>query len=81
MTDLAAQLKIIAEHAKLLRDAGITGTVCVGGVEFTLRDDTPAPVTKPAPDEPRGTLDDHVTYGLPEGATLPGFVDPQKART
>lgn len=80
MSDLASQLRTIVEYAKQLRDAGVEGEVSVGDVRFTLepRAAEQAPTTAPGP---ATALDDHRTYGYPEGSALPGFVDPRKGRS
>ncbi len=77
MTDLAGRLRTIAEHAKLLRDAGVSGTVTVGDVQFTVTAAEPAMVALTAADStsPRA-LDDAATYGWPEGTPPPGFKRP-----
>lgn len=81
MPDLAAQLRTIAENARALRDAGISGTVKVGDVEFTLeppeareqqQSDTSSAATN--------SLDDATTYGLRPGSALPGFTDPRQRK-
>jgi hypothetical protein len=81
MPDLAEQLKTIAENARRLRDAGITGTVKVGDVEFTLEPpDRPVDqITDQAPTS-TNSLDDATTYGLRPGSALPGFTDPRQRK-
>lgn len=79
MPDLDQQLKTIAENARRLRDAGISGTVKVGDVEFTLEppDAPPEQRTDQAPSS-TNSLDDATTYGLRPGSALPGFTDPRR---
>lgn len=78
--DLADALRIIIDNAKAAREAGVS-SVRVEGVEFTLREADPPPADdKKQPEERRlSTLDDPTTWGLPEGAQVPGFSDPRKA--
>jgi hypothetical protein len=80
MPDLASQLRTIAEQARSLRDAGVSGTVRVGDVEFTL--DSPAPQQQTASQSDAvstGALDDAATYGLKPGSALPGFPEPRRS--
>lgn len=79
MPDLAAQLRVIAESARSLRDAGITGTVKVGDVEFTL--EPPELREQPQAQQSQAStnaLDEAATYGLRPGSPLPGFIDPRR---
>lgn len=81
MPDLDQQLKTIAENARRLRDAGISGTVKVGDVEFTL-EPVEQPVEQRTDQPPTSTnsLDDAATYGLRPGSALPGFTDPRQRK-
>lgn len=78
MGDLASQLRVIAEAAPALRKAGVS-TVRLGDVEFTLHGEAiEMRTTTTTQPEPRNAFEDHNTYGLAEGSTLPGFRDPRK---
>ncbi len=74
-TDLAGQLKVITEYAPRLRAAGVQH-LSVGEISIALAPPDPvAPdVTAAAP--PKAMLDDPETYGLPDGASPPGFTRP-----
>lgn len=79
MSSLDEQLRVILQHAKGLRDVGVT-RVEVDGVKFELQPDIPEPVM-PAPkadDGLKSPLNDAATYGYAEGSPLPGFHDPRK---
>jgi hypothetical protein len=80
MPDLAEQLKTIAENARRLRDAGISGTVKVGDVEFTLEPPDIQPSNEAKRDATStNALDDAATYGLPPGSAPPiFFTDPRR---
>jgi hypothetical protein len=79
MNDLDTKLQLIAKHAPKLRAAGVQA-LTVDGVSLQL-----APHEEPAGEIPAATAeshvpnnpaDDHLTYGLEEGARLPGFTRP-----
>jgi hypothetical protein len=78
MPDLASQLRTIAESARTLRDAGVSGTVRVGDVEFTLDGPEPQRVASQQDEVSGNALDDLRTYGLSEGSQLPGLPRPQR---
>ncbi len=77
MTDLAKQLETIAAHAPKLRAAGVQ-SLTIDGISMELAPPDPAPVIEiKGESEKQGrNLDDAVTYGLPEGAEVPGFRRP-----
>lgn len=76
MSDLAAQLRTVAEHAPALRRAGVA-SLTVDGVTITLLPDEPVLVeAKPADEKPVAPLDDATIYGWPEGTKPPGFQRP-----
>lgn len=85
MSDLATQLRTIAEQAKALRDAGVSGTVRVGEVEFTLEPSAPVQASGAGDPkqqgEPVSAFDDPTTYGLAEGSVVPGLPKPQGAQS
>jgi hypothetical protein len=74
--DLATQLTLIARHAPILREAGVQ-SLTVGEISMELAPPDPPPPEASTGDQkqPRD-LDDAVTYGLPEGADVPGFRRP-----
>jgi hypothetical protein len=76
MTDLAKQLELIAAHAPKLRDAGVQ-SLSIEGISMVLAPPDP-PTPTDTPGDPKSTrdLDDAVTYGLPDGADIPGFRRP-----
>ena len=77
--DLDAKLALVAEHAPKLRAAGVQ-VLAIDGITMHLAPhDPPAPVDlRPPEDEtPVRDLDDPSTYGLPEGAEVPGFRRPE----
>jgi hypothetical protein len=61
--DLDDTLKTIAANAKAMRDAGVTGRVVAGGVEFELAPDAAPVVAKQLPDVVVSPLDDETTFG------------------
>jgi hypothetical protein len=76
--DLAAQLALIASHAPKLRNAGVQ-SLTIGGLSLVLLPpDPPAPLvsTETESTEPRSALEDPNSYGLPDGAAIPGFTRP-----
>jgi hypothetical protein len=77
MTDLAKQLETIAAHAPKLRAAGVQ-SLSIDGISMGLAPPDPPPPEPSTGDQkqPRD-LDDAVTYGLPEGADVPGFQRPE----
>ncbi len=77
MTDLAKQLEAIAAHAPKLRDAGVKA-LRVGEIsmELTPAESVPIIEVKGEGEKQSRNLDDAVTYGLPEGADVPGFRRP-----
>ena len=76
MNDLAKQLDILIDRAPKLRAAGFQ-SLRVGDISMEL-----APPAVEAPESIKGDdkqardIDDAVTFGLPEGAELPGFKRP-----
>lgn len=80
MNDLAKKLDVIAKFAA--EQKARLQTVTVGDVTFTLVQDTSTMAAPKVKNEaPVAPMDDPKTYGLPEGAALPGFVDPRKAKS
>ncbi len=77
--DPAAWLTLIAERAPTLREAGVR-SLSIDGVTIELAPyDPPAPTERRSQnDEPRDLLDDRETYGIPEGAAMPGFTRPRR---
>jgi hypothetical protein len=76
MNDLAKQLETIAAHAPRLRNAGVKA-LRVGEISMELTPAESVPIIEAKGDEkPSRGLDDAVTYGLPEGADVPGFRRP-----
>lgn len=75
MNDLAKQLETIAAHAPKLRGAGVR-TLSIGEISMELAPPDPAPPVSVADEKTKRDLDDVVTYGLPEGAEVPGFRRP-----
>jgi hypothetical protein len=76
--DLAAQLALIASHAPKLRTAGVQ-SLTIGGLSLVLLPPDPPESLDLAPaesDEPRSALEDPASYGLPDGAAIPGFTRP-----
>jgi hypothetical protein len=76
--DLATQLTLIARHAPILREAGVQ-SLTVGEISMVLLPPDPPPMEEAAsgePDQPVSLMEDPESYGLPEGATLPGFIRP-----
>lgn len=62
--DLDDTLKTIAANAKAMREAGVTGRVVAGGVEFELAPDAaPVHAVKQLPDVVVAPLDDETTFG------------------
>jgi hypothetical protein len=73
--DLAGQLKVITEWASRLRAAGV-GHLAIGEISLSLLPPEPvAPMASEAT-PPIGILEDTETYGLPDGAVVPGFTRP-----
>lgn len=80
MDDLAKTLDTIAKFAA--QQKARLQTVTIGEVSFTLVQDMSGMTAPAVKNEPMlAPMNDPKTYGLPEGATLPGFVDPRKAQT
>jgi hypothetical protein len=77
MTDLAKQLEILTAAAPRLRSAGFQ-QLSIGEISMVLAPPEPeAPLPTPgATEKQTRDLDDAVTYGLPEGAEVPGFRRP-----
>lgn len=75
---LQEDLQTVAAMAEELRRVGVA-SVKVGDIEFTLREADPPPPAeeKRQPEEPKGVLDNHDTWGLPAGSQLPGLPRPR----
>jgi hypothetical protein len=73
---LIRQLELLTEFAPRLRSAGFQ-SLTIDGITMVLAPPEPAPPEPTKDDEkPKRDLDDVVTYGLPEGAEVPGFRRP-----
>jgi hypothetical protein len=71
---LAERLSLIVERAPLLRGAGVQ-ILKIDGIELVLAPpDAPEPKPAEVTKEPKGDLDDPMTYGSTE--RVPGFERP-----
>ena len=77
---LDEHLRVVIQHAKALRDAGVT-RYKDGDVEFDLQPDIPELKldSSKSEDGPKSPLNDAATYGYAEGSSMPGFRDPRRA--
>ncbi len=76
--DLAARLSVVALWAPRLRAAGVE-SLHTADLTLTLRPHDPGPLVAldaDPEDEPKSLLDDPSSYGLDEGAEVPGFRRP-----
>jgi hypothetical protein len=74
MSDLAARLALLAEHAPKLRRAGVSSLTIDDITIGLLPPDPPEPQPDEETHEPTGELDDPMTFGRSDG--VPGFERP-----